>query len=251
MATKKTKENKETATGANGLVGYWPFDGAYLPWTSSTAATAIDASGGGNTGTLTNMDQATSGAIGKMGQALYFDGSNDRIDVADSSVFDLSSSGAYTWSFWLKPTTFGDLKDSFATYDSGGVNFLSISTHTTSNANYGPCTKCVTATWANTGGVNYLMTHTTDNALVTNKWTHILITYDGSLSQASRFVIYADGINVTNTGDVYSNNTIIAISPITTQIGGEPAAHMNGSIDEFRFYNRKLTAIEIAELAKP
>lgn len=247
-----TKINKtQNKIVPSGLVGYWPFDGAYVPWSSATAATAVDASGGGNTGTLTNMDQASSTSLGKVGQALYFDGSNDSVDVADSSVFDLSSSGTYTWSFWVKPTVFGDLKDAFATYDGGGVNFLSISAHTTADANYGPCTKCITVAWANTGGVNYLMAHTSDNVLSANRWNHVLITYDGSLSQSTRFKIYIDGTDSTSTGDIYSTGTISAISPATTQIGGESGAHLNGSIDEFRFYNRKLTSVEISQVVRP
>jgi hypothetical protein len=44
----------------SGLVGYWTFDGKDTPWTSSSAGTATDRSGNGNTGTLTNMSRSTS-----------------------------------------------------------------------------------------------------------------------------------------------------------------------------------------------
>ncbi|MDP3957809.1 MAG: hypothetical protein Q8Q10_04925 [bacterium] len=43
----------QTTFNTSGLVGYWTFDGADTPWTSSSAATATDSSGSGNTGTLT------------------------------------------------------------------------------------------------------------------------------------------------------------------------------------------------------
>ncbi len=233
---------------SSGLVGYWPFDGKYISWGGPTA---LDATGNGNSGTITNMTQNIASVIGKSGQALLFDGSNDSVDIVDSASLDLSVGSKYSWSFWLKPTSFGDLKNSYATYDGGAANFLTISTHTTADTNYGACTKCVSVAWANTAGSNYLIAHTSDNVLVANKWTHVLITYDGTLSQASRFKIYAGGVDVTNNGDIYSTGTTTSISPSITEIGGEPGAHAAGAIDEFRFYNKLLSTGEIAELARP
>ena len=55
---------------ANGLVGHWTFDGADTPWSSATAANAIDRSGNANTGTLTSMNRSSAPTIGKLGQAL-------------------------------------------------------------------------------------------------------------------------------------------------------------------------------------
>ncbi|PIP03900.1 MAG: hypothetical protein COX54_01900, partial [Candidatus Yonathbacteria bacterium CG23_combo_of_CG06-09_8_20_14_all_46_18] len=82
----------------SGLVGHWTFDGPDM--TQNVA----DASGQGNTGYLTlgaSGYTATTTAIGKLGQALEFDGDNDSID-AGSSVSINSITNA-TVAVWVKP----------------------------------------------------------------------------------------------------------------------------------------------------
>ena len=74
-----TTNTSSTANGnalASGLVGHWTFDGKDTPWTSSSAATTLDKSGSGNTGTLTNMSQSLAPVAGKVGQAPNFDWSD-------------------------------------------------------------------------------------------------------------------------------------------------------------------------------
>ena len=85
-----------------GLVGYWTFDGKDTPWTSSSAATTLDKSGNGNTGTLTNMLQSTAPVPGKIGQALKFDGSSGYVDIGTNSSLHPAN---ITVSFWIKPNT--------------------------------------------------------------------------------------------------------------------------------------------------
>src|SRR3989338_7167084 len=77
-----------------GLVGWWTMDGKDTVWTSATAATTLDKSGQGNTGTLTNMAQATSPTIGKIGQGLQFDGGNDYVDAGNTTPLQIT--GAIT-----------------------------------------------------------------------------------------------------------------------------------------------------------
>jgi hypothetical protein len=84
------------------LVGYWTFDGKDTPWTSSSAATTLDKSGNGNTGTLTNMLQSTTPVPGKIGQALSFNGSSNYVDVADISSLNPTN---VTVSSWVKTST--------------------------------------------------------------------------------------------------------------------------------------------------
>jgi hypothetical protein len=87
---------------ANGLVGYWSFNGQDLNWSTNTA---IDRSGQGNNGTLTNMSTNTSPVPGKMGQALSFNGTNSYVDVADATP--LNPTTAVSLSSWVKTTTAG------------------------------------------------------------------------------------------------------------------------------------------------
>ncbi|MBU4082789.1 LamG domain-containing protein [Patescibacteria group bacterium] len=74
-----------------GLVGHWTFNGPDMDWASTTAE-ALDRSGNTNNG---NVIGATA-AIGKVGQALEFDGSDDYIAAGD--VYN----GVKTLAFWLK-----------------------------------------------------------------------------------------------------------------------------------------------------
>src|SRR3989344_124518 len=86
------------ALNTNGLVGQWSFDGKQTVWTSTIAATTLDTSGQSNTGTLTNMSQSTSPTPGKIGQALYFDGSNDYVTTGNAG--DIK-----TLSYWVNTNT--------------------------------------------------------------------------------------------------------------------------------------------------
>src|SRR3989344_3577385 len=84
--------NRPLALGLeNGLVGYWSFDGSAMGTTS-----AIDSSGNGNTGWLTNGPVRE---IGKIGQALEFDGSDDYVNAGNGSSINVV--GNFTGSAWV------------------------------------------------------------------------------------------------------------------------------------------------------
>ena len=59
---------------ANGLVGYWTFDGSDI-----SGSTVYDLSGNGNNGT----NNGATPTIGKLGQALKFDGSSSYVNIPD------------------------------------------------------------------------------------------------------------------------------------------------------------------------
>ena len=80
---------------ANGLVGYWPLDGAVTNWTTNTTR---DLSGNGNTGQLIGMSTTTSPTIGQTGQALNLK-TNQSVQVPISSSLQFAST---TISFWGK-----------------------------------------------------------------------------------------------------------------------------------------------------
>ncbi len=226
----------------SGLIGFWPFDGKHTLWSTNQTS---DLSGNGHTANMIGMSAGRTPAIGKVGQGLLFDGIDDNVNPLDSNDFNINLDSKYTWSMWLKPSAFGDRLNTWAQYDNSGVNFFVISAHTTSEADYGPVTRGVTAAWANTAGNNYLMAHTNNNVLEVGRWNHVTITYDGALSPSNRFTIYIDGVDQTDTADVFSSGNISSIVPDILSIGGEPGGQHNGTIDEVRFYNRKLTTKEI------
>src|SRR5213078_3322484 len=80
-----------TVTTPTGLVAAYGFN-------EGTGTTAGDASGNGNTGTLSNATWSTSG---KYGGALSFNGINAWVTVADAASLDLT--GALTLEAWVNP----------------------------------------------------------------------------------------------------------------------------------------------------
>src|SRR3989338_10344617 len=85
-----------------GLVGYWSFD------VGKGGEKAVDMSGRGNSGTLTNMNTTAAWVGGKIGNALNFDGSNDYVSIADpgtNSIFDRTTGDSITISVWAKRST--------------------------------------------------------------------------------------------------------------------------------------------------
>jgi hypothetical protein len=70
---------------------------------------------------------------------------------------------------------------------------------------------------------------------------------------ASKFKIYVNGANVTDTGDVSVLGTQGNISPTAVSVGKDtffPTDIFKGKIDDVRFFNRALTAAEVKQLYK-
>jgi len=224
----------------SGLVGWWTLDGVDTPWTSATAATTIDKSGNGNTGTLTNMNRTVSTSIGKLGQALNFDGSDDYVDAGDSSSLSFDRTNPVSFAFWMKTATTNTqvLIDKFITTG------ISISVGNTGTGIW-------FMTWRNSAGTNELQRRSSSNTGVTDgKWHYITITYTGS-SSASGLLMYIDGVSsaltttVDNLTSTVDNNASFAIGARQSSVGAVP---FNGSIDDIRIYNRALSQAEISRL---
>src|ERR1700681_941858 len=97
-------DHSNSSTLTSGLVGYWPLDGNT---TSFKTNTTQDVSGNGNTGTLVSMSTTTSPVVGKIGQALKFNGSNNAIKTA-ANFTNISGVSIMTLSFWIKWNAFAN-----------------------------------------------------------------------------------------------------------------------------------------------
>ncbi|MFZ4540429.1 MAG: LamG-like jellyroll fold domain-containing protein [Rickettsiales bacterium] len=76
---------------ASGLVGYWNFD-------EGSGTVAVDSSGNGNTGTLTNGPTWSANTPFGTGTSLSFDGVNDRVDAGGSGIL----TGSWSVSAWVR-----------------------------------------------------------------------------------------------------------------------------------------------------
>jgi hypothetical protein len=83
----------QPAMAATGLVAAYGFD-------EGTGTTVTDASGNGNTGTITS---ATWAATGKFGKALQFNGTNALVTVPKAASLQLSS--GMTPETWVNPSS--------------------------------------------------------------------------------------------------------------------------------------------------
>jgi glucose/arabinose dehydrogenase len=214
---------------------------AALNFNEGTGTNAADISGNNHNGTLTNSPAWTAG---KYGQGINFNGTTNYMSFADHADFTLDPTQNYTWSSWVNNNNFNQWGTVWGqTIDVN--NYFYYYAHSSSDAEAGPVTNGVSVYWYN--GTNKLVIHSNNNVLTAGQWSHIAITYQGSLAQASRFTIYVNGVDVTNRTDVVSTGTLAAINPTNTRIGqNQPwGDYLNATIDEVRYYNRLLTPAEI------
>ncbi|MBC7947360.1 MAG: DUF4082 domain-containing protein [Chitinophagaceae bacterium] len=213
------------------------------PMDEGTGTLAVDITGNAHNGTLTNGP--TWGA-GNYGQGINLDGTNDFVNIADHNNFTLDPAQSYTWSGWVKNTNFREWSTLWSqTLD--GNNFFYFYTHTTADPDGGPVTNGISVYWWGSGGTNKLGAHSNNNVLTAGTWSYIAITYDASQPQNNRFTIYVNGVDVTVRGDVSSTGTLPIINPTNVRIGANQpwGEYFTGSVDEFRYYRRLLSAAEV------
>ena len=218
--------NKTLSLPANmtGLVGWWTMDGKDTVWTSSTAATTVDKSGNGNTGTLTGMTQSIATTPGKIGQGLRFDGVNDHVVIPDSTSIDNANWTVSTW-FKVRGSNFPPSNHSVIFERINGLT-VEYNTYISAGSN-------VLTTYAGNSPSSGL------TVLLSERWYHLVLYFDGT-----NLRMYLNGnleINTTRTIPV-SNANIYLGSRNGNQF---PFA---GDIDDVRIYNRALSAAEITAL---
>ena len=230
--TNTAKASDANTSLATGLVGHWTFDGKDM------YQNVVDSSGNGNTGYLSGFTSTTT-VSGKIGQALNFDGVDDRIDLTDSSVFDVGGAGA--WCLWFYPTANQSSRSMFSQDVSSGA---SATTYKWIGA-YLDTNSTNLYSFVRIAGVAYSANFISPDGSYRNAWHHVCSTFDRTLSSA-RLKIYIDG--VFRDSDTAADGDIdVGDYP---QIGKRAGASalFNGKIDDVRLYNRALSAAEILQL---
>lgn len=218
---------KPTATvSPSGQVGWWSGDGN----TNDIA--------GANNGTL--LDNA-SFAIGKVGQAFNFDGTDDRIEIPNNAAL---SPATISLEAWVKPSAI-NLSSRVISKDISSVSCVS------------PFVVYSLETRGEFGGKATLFYTTTDNvlhvlqgttAIPLNVFSHISGTFDGTTAK-----IYVNGVLENSqavSGTIRSSTTPTIIGNADTAcrgIGGNSAG-FNGIIDEPSIYNRAITQDEVTSI---
>ncbi len=218
----EVKMNSSQNSGtSSGLVGLWSFNGADLH-----GNTAYDRSGQGNDGTISGASRT----IGKIGQALSFDGADDYIEIQDNSNFDISN--ALTLSAFIKTPLPVDTANTILAKGGLGGSLYGLSIE---GANSQICFYTTGTTSPNcSGSPVYANSYC-------NNWCLITAVFDGSTKK-----IYVDGIersSIDVSGTIDTNNNNLRIGMDT--IGGY---EYTGVIDEVRVYSRALSADEVKDL---
>jgi hypothetical protein len=154
-----------------GLLGYWTFDGADF------VNNIQDKSGAGNTGYMINMATSSAKVVGKIGQAINFDGVDDYVTTSDINSMD--SLSTYTISVWAKPKTVTTNKEIVAKWSSLGM-FVQSGTSVAGRVAFG------------FNGSNFVST--TNSVLSAGNWIHIVGTFDNSLG-TGKHKIYINGVS--------------------------------------------------------
>lgn len=220
----------ETTRLTEGLIGYWPFNGKDVNWTSGSAGVAYDRSGGNNTGTITNMSQTGSVVGGKLGQALNFDGVDDVVSITDTST--IRSTNVKTFSLWINQTgTNNTARILSETFDSN--NAWDVTGPDSGN-------NAVRVSFKVAGSSSSFVSP--DGSVPQSGWVHIAGTFDGSAVTG----IYINGV-------AQSLNSPFSVTYGATTgftIGDRTNGSKNfkGYIDDVRLYDRILSASEIKQL---
>ena len=223
----------EALTGATllppnnlGLLSYWSFD-------EGDGTKATDASGNENTGTLTNME-ASDWVVGKKGEALEFDGSNEYVDMG-SAISSISGNTSFTMCAWINTNSVSAAQAVVATGNpdvalNAAALFLNVNGNGSLSLEFAGGNTAASA----------------NNLISAGQWYHICGTKTaGAINTTS--TLYIDGQPV-SLSTASSNTPSIATTDASIGQFVASGYYFNGKIDDVRVYNRALSASEIVSL---
>lgn len=232
-----TTSTMQLSVQPNGLVGYYPLD-------ETSGTTLADASQYQHDGTLNSP--ASFDVSGKLGGAINMNGPTDSTGTGAVLIPDhanMPSGSTMTVEAWVKQTSWvaNQTMVSQWKYSAPQSGSWAISTGPSGNR-----LRIMLADSASDPGNNYVDT-ATNSWNTFNTWRHVVVTYDGSLSQANKVKVYIDGAQVgtTVTGTLPST---LYNSTGDVSIGSFPGRGwaLGGSVDHVKLFNRVLSAGEVS-----
>lgn len=222
-----------TATDT-GLNGYWSFNGRDMNGTA-----VLDSSGAGNNGVLTNGPTRT---IGKIGQGLSFDNTDDYVSVPDNASLDIGDTDNMTLAGWFYRNATGTADTIFAkragvlAANTGYIAYIAL-----------VGSKLIFE--VSDGTDEYSLDSTSTFTTSANVgWNHFAIVWDQA--SAANSEIYINGVvdNATDTGTIGNIGDLSNAKIFSMGTQSDVSSPFNGKLDEMRMYKRALSAAEIAAL---
>jgi hypothetical protein len=216
--------------GDNSLVGYWTFD-------EGSGSIAYDYSGSNATGSWSGTPAGTNGyySAGKVGSwaGTFVNGnppSNNFVSEPNNGALDVTS--AFTWTMWVNVASIdGSAFDRFFSKEKDSDNCY-LSTIGISGT--------ALRIYINSGGIGYSAYSGANGGV--GAWAFWSVVFNqGNLK------IYLNGADVTVAGGGGSCPTNTSLNIGSFNNGSSPSLK-NALVDDFRIYNRALSASEIAAM---
>src|SRR6056300_611070 len=195
------------------------------------AVTSVDdlTPSGTNDGTATNVTVSDG--------AFVFNGTSSLLEKTSLSI--PGGDNPFTFSFWIKNDTF-DASQYILRLGDNQTMYQNVNIYKTSS------NQIVFTTWLLDFPINYTFT--------SNRWNHISLMYPGGGWAQSNLIVYVDGKRFNfganrSSGGTGGNDMTLATS-LTLRLGGFSSGnmHFDGSIANFRLFNRAITSDEVWQL---
>lgn len=215
----------------NGLVGYWTFDGRDINW-SDTGTEVKDISGNGNHGDASGLT-TTSVTPGKLGQALSFNGTSDYITISNESNFDFGEGQSITVTGWFNRRNLASQHALFGKSEGSQKGIYMFLYDNTTNLAYCEVRDPNGDTCSLFPPIG----------VPVNTWAYFAFVW----SIDHTLTLYINGVQK---GQSSCPSVSGASTTASLILGARTASQyrFDGSLDDFRFYNRALSSDEILEL---
>ncbi|MHC4253139.1 MAG: LamG-like jellyroll fold domain-containing protein, partial [Planctomycetota bacterium] len=217
QATDATAPGDEAAALREGLIGWWTFD-------EGAGETAMDSSGSGKDGTLTNMEAGDWVPGGRIDGALAFGNDAEYVSLP---ALDLSGNVSITFAAWVKVDAAAQNNGNFFGFGRKSRNQVF-------------SFRCNGAT-----GFQLYFWHNDLNVTVPayrGSWVHVAAVWDSATSMQ---YVYFNGAEVgSRVAKVMPN-----FQDVNYRIGGFNNEYLLGQMDDVRIYNRALPVEEVTLLA--
>ncbi len=225
----------------SGLVGHWTFDGKDM------GPNVLDKSVNANHGNLilgSTGNTSTTTKPGRIGQTMGFDGVSDYVLIPNSSSLtitteDISMGG---WVYRNNPSISSSQKifqKKSGTNDIDSGYLMLIFRSVQAQGGHKPAFNFGDGTNA-----AYFYPTSISYAVPFRKWVHVFIVFNSSTDAGQ---IYFNGEPVA-TSNIYASAVGSLTNSTNPEIGRQSTVYFDGMIDDYRVYNRALSAAEVLKL---